>query len=97
MQKAMGIITRLKKLGFDTSVDDFGIGFSSLSYLPKLSFTELKIDRSFINKIEESGTKAVVRTIIQLANTLEMEVVAEGIETDQQANILIALGCKVGH
>lgn len=96
LQKAIEIMRELKRRGFDISVDDFGIGYSSLSYLQKLPFSELKLDRSFINKIHEAGTEAVVRSIIQLAHALEMDVVAEGIETDEQRSKLKELGCKIG-
>lgn len=96
LQKAKEILNRLKLYGFDTSVDDFGIGFSSLSYLQKFEFNELKIDQSFINKIHEKGTEAIVRAIIQLANHLEMDLVAEGVETEEQAQKLLELGCSIG-
>ena len=80
--------------GLKTSVDDFGIGYSSLSYLQKLMFTELKIDRSFTSRIQEAGTYAIVRSIIQIAYNLEIDVVAEGVETKEQVEILQQLGCK---
>lgn len=96
LQKAFEIMQQLKLYGFDASVDDFGVGFSSLSYLQKLPFKELKIDRSFINRIEEAGTEAIVRAIIQLAHVLEMDVVAEGLETEEQVQRLMELGCKKG-
>lgn len=94
LNKANQILNHLKLLGFSTSVDDFGIGFSSLSYLQKLPFNELKIDRSFIMKLHEAGTEAVVRLIIQLAHYLNMDVVAEGIETEEQATLLREIGCN---
>jgi len=95
-QSAYKIIQELKSYGFKTSVDDFGTGFSSLSYLQQLPFAELKIDRSFINAIEDPATLAIVRSIIQLALNLGMISVAEGIETEEQVEILRALGCTVG-
>lgn len=95
-QTALMIIQELNSYGFKTSVDDFGMGFSSLSYLQKLPFEELKIDRSFINSIQEAGTLAIVRSIIQLALNLGMTSVAEGIETEEQVEILRTLGCEIG-
>ncbi|WP_427109397.1 EAL domain-containing protein [Lysinibacillus xylanilyticus] len=77
-------------------MDDFGTGFSSLSYLQRLPFSELKIDRSFINDINDAATLAIVRSIIQLALNLGMTSVAEGIENKEQVEILRALDCKVG-
>lgn len=95
-QTAFSIIQELKGYGFKTSVDDFGTGFSSLSYLQRLPFTELKIDRSFIHAINDDATLAIVQSIIQLALNLGMTPVAEGIENKEQVEILRALGCTVG-
>jgi len=94
--KAKEILLELKNLGYESSIDDFGVGFSSLSYLQKLPFTEIKIDRSFINDLNNSEMHAVVQTIVQLAVELKMDVVAEGIETLEQYDILQKLGCKSG-
>ena len=90
------IFGQLRLAGFESSVDDFGMGFSSLSYIQQLPFTEIKIDRSFISKIDHEGTLAIVRTIIQLANNLNMESIAEGIETVEQLTILRSMGCQSG-
>jgi EAL domain-containing protein (putative c-di-GMP-specific phosphodiesterase class I) len=86
----------LKLAGFESSVDDFGMGFSSLSYLQQLPVSEIKIDRSFISKIENEGTLAIVRTIVQLAANLNMQSIAEGIETVEQLTILRTIGCNFG-
>lgn len=94
--QAKEIFENLNAKGFEISIDDFGVGYSSLSYLPQLQVSELKIDRSFINKLHEQGTYAVVMTIIQLANNLNIETVAEGIEEVHQIEALTALGCKIG-
>lgn len=94
VERAQKIIQGLFVRGLKTSVDDFGIGYSSLSYLQKLMFTELKIDRSFTSRIQEAGTFAIVRSIIQIAYNLEIDVVAEGVETKEQMEILQQLGCK---
>jgi len=93
---AKNIFEQLKQEGFESSVDDFGVGFSSLSYLQQLPFSEIKIDRSFISKIENEGGLAIVRTIVQLAENLNMESIAEGIETIEQLAILQSIGCKSG-
>ena len=96
IERAQKILVRLRSLGFQTSVDDFGIGYSSLSYLQRLIFTELKIDRSFIGKIvEEQGTLTIVRSILQMTHSLEMTSVAEGIETEEQFELLKQFGCNV--
>jgi len=94
--KAKEILTELKQLGIDCSIDDFGVGFSSLSYLPKLPFTEIKIDRSFVSALNDPGMYAVIQTIIQLASNLQMKAVAEGIETLEQYILLKNMGCHIG-
>ncbi|MDN4493268.1 EAL domain-containing protein [Ureibacillus aquaedulcis] len=95
-RKAKEILLELNELGYESSIDDFGVGFSSLSYLQQLPFSEIKIDRSFINSINNSDMHAVVQTIVQLAEKLRMHVVAEGIETPEQYSILQQIGCKSG-
>jgi PAS domain S-box-containing protein len=94
--RAKEILNELKRLGIDCSIDDFGVGYSSLSYLPKLPFSEIKIDRSFISAIHDTGMYAVVQTIIQLASNLQMRAVAEGIETLEQYIMLKNMGCHSG-
>lgn len=87
-------LVRLKQLGFKLSIDDFGTGYSSLSYLVRFPLDVLKIDRSFIQQITSLDDKqAVVDAIIQMSHRLKMKVVAEGVETEQQAALLKNLGC----
>jgi diguanylate cyclase (GGDEF)-like protein len=84
----------IKELGLALSIDDFGTGYSSLSYLKQFPVEELKIDRSFIMDLPESrDDKAIVRAIIALADGLDLDVVAEGVETEQQLNFLNENGC----
>jgi diguanylate cyclase (GGDEF)-like protein/PAS domain S-box-containing protein len=89
------VFAQLKKYGFATSIDDFGTGYSSLSYLQKLPVEEIKIDRSFISNIDERGTRAVIQTIIQLADNLGLRAVAEGVETEMDRAQLLEMGCTV--
>ena len=93
IERASKILKRLHLRGFRTSIDDFGIGYSSLSYLQKLKFNELKIDRSFTSRLEQTGTKAIVQAIIEIAKIHEVSVVAEGVETLAQQAELKRLGC----
>lgn len=87
---------RLKDLGVKLSLDDFGTGYSGLAMLPQLPFDRVKIDRSFIMRLCESEKdEAVVRLIIELSHTLGMRVVAEGVETTDQYDKLVDLGCDV--
>lgn len=95
-KNAKDVFNELHNLGFEISIDDFGIGYSSLSYLPKLLVDELKIDRSFINGIEGEETHAVVTTIQQLATNLKVCTVAEGVEEAYQVEALLKIGYQVG-
>lgn len=88
-------LEQLKSLGINLSLDDFGTGYSCLSYLYQLPIDTLKIDRSFVQRLEEGETE-IVRTIIALAHNLNMNVVAEGVETEKQKNSLKTLGCEFG-
>ena len=87
----------LQKLGVGLHMDDFGTGYSSLNHLHRFPFDTLKIDRTFIQGMTEKESSAViVRTILDLAHSLDMEVVAEGIETAEQAARLRTFGCRLG-
>jgi diguanylate cyclase (GGDEF)-like protein/PAS domain S-box-containing protein len=87
----------LRDLGIRLLIDDFGTGYSSLSSLQSFPLDSLKIDRSFVSRMEfEEEKREIVRTIVSLARTLKMEVVAEGIETPEQLAMLRELGCEYG-
>ncbi|HWL12077.1 MAG TPA: GGDEF domain-containing phosphodiesterase, partial [Ureibacillus sp.] len=87
-------LVRLKQLGFKISIDDFGTGYSSLSYLVRFPVDYLKIDKSFIQHIVNLADKqAIVDAIIQMAHRLNMQVIAEGVESSQQLNQLATMGC----
>lgn len=94
---ATRLLEKLKALNVRLLIDDFGTGYSSLSYLQKLPVDSLKIDRSFVKNIEFSSKDCEIsKTIINLADSLGLEVVAEGIETSQQLDILKQMGCEFG-
>lgn len=85
----------LKSLGVRLAVDDFGTGYSSLSYLRRLPLDVVKVDRSFISPLEDAGSsRALVATIIELAHTLELQTVAEGVEQADQVDVLRQLGLR---
>ncbi|MGN7476703.1 EAL domain-containing protein [Solibacillus silvestris] len=94
--RAKKIINELQRFGIATSIDDFGVGYSSLSYLQELPFEEIKIDKSFVDNLSDPRMNAVIKTIIQLSNNLNMISVAEGIETEEQHLELKRLGCQIG-
>jgi PAS domain S-box-containing protein len=96
LQGVIPSIHRLKDIGVELAIDDFGMGYSSLSYLSQLPIAELKIDRSFVRELDLAPkSTAVVTAIIALARALGLRVVAEGVETDRQLRVLQRLGCSV--
>ena len=87
-------LLELRNWGIEVSIDDFGTGFSSLSYLKKFDIDYLKIDRSFINQLIEDATdRALVEAIIAMAHKLDIKIVAEGVETQEQQDLLAQFGC----
>lgn len=87
-------LEELRALGIQVLIDDFGVGYSSLSYFQRFPFDKVKIDKSFVDEIATSRTaKAIVQAVVGLGNALEMGVVAEGIETEEQMRLLIEGGC----
>lgn len=96
-QTMLETLAQLRRWGIQISIDDFGTGYSSLSYLKQLPVDTLKIDRAFIKDIESNPDNfKIVEAIVKLAQALKLEVVAEGIETEWQAQQLISLGCTYG-
>ena len=84
----------IRHLGSQIYIDDFGTGYSSLSYLKKFPISVIKIDRSFVeNALSNSSNTNLVKAIVMMGQSLEMELVAEGIETEAQWNLLRDLGC----
>jgi diguanylate cyclase (GGDEF)-like protein/PAS domain S-box-containing protein len=97
IEAAVGLLTQLRELGVQLSIDDFGTGYSSLSYLQRFPIDTLKIDRSFVTQMMENEENlAIVRTIVALAQNLGMDVVAEGVETEDQLKLLRKLECENG-
>ncbi len=87
-------LNRLRDYGIEIAIDDFGTGFSSLSYLQKLPLNRIKIDRAFIKDIPKPGAEAIAELIIELGSRLKLHTIAEGIETQEQADYLVAAGCQ---
>jgi EAL domain-containing protein (putative c-di-GMP-specific phosphodiesterase class I) len=95
-ERAAAILEELGQMGISVAVDDFGTGYSNLSYLIDFQFKKLKIDRSFVARMEaDQNTGAVISTIVGLSRALGVRTIAEGVETEEQATLLKAAGCEV--
>ena len=95
-EKVIGTLGQLRALGIQLSIDDFGTGYSSLSYLKRFPVMSLKIDKSFVSELDDDDdhdASAIVRAIISIAHSLEIKVIAEGVETEHQMSFLLANGC----
>ncbi|WP_250658729.1 putative bifunctional diguanylate cyclase/phosphodiesterase [Alkalimarinus coralli] len=97
LAKAVSTLTQIKKSGITTAIDDFGTGYSSLSYLKRLPIDKVKIDKQFVHDllVDEDDT-SIVNAIIQLSKSLHLNVIAEGVETEEQEAYLISRGCDMG-
>lgn len=96
VKSAIATLTQLKNLGISISIDDFGTGYSSLSYLTQYPFDALKIDRSFVRNITDGcRNAAIVKAIIEMAHSLRLEVIAEGVETEAEKDFLWRSECDV--
>ena len=94
-EAALAILHQLRAIGVRIALDDFGTGYSSLSYLHKFPFDKIKIDRCFINDIADAGgTSSIVKAVVDIAAARNMITIAEGVETEQQREMLRALGCS---
>jgi EAL domain-containing protein (putative c-di-GMP-specific phosphodiesterase class I) len=97
LETAQRILTGLRQLGVVLKLDDFGTGYSSLQYLARLPFDMLKIDRSFVAALNRPGNpQELIRTILEMAHNLNMQVVAEGVETPEHSRLLHQMGCEFG-
>jgi EAL domain-containing protein (putative c-di-GMP-specific phosphodiesterase class I) len=91
---AKGLLEELTAMGIRFAVDDFGTGYSSLAYLQRFPLAKLKIDRSFVeNLLTSRNDQAIVSAVVGLAQTLDLELVAEGVETEAQRTLLTEMGC----
>jgi len=94
IEASLRVFDMLDQIGVRLSIDDFGTGYSSLSYLRRLPARQLKIDRSFVRDLDSSlDAQAIVEAVVRLAHALGLKVVAEGVETQDQADILAQLHC----
>ena len=95
-EKSIEILKEINKLGISISIDDFGTGYSSLAYLKKLPINKLKIDKSFVDNLpSDLEDVAIAKTIINLCKSLNLNVIAEGVETKEQKDFMLENGCKL--
>ncbi len=92
-ETALAILHQLRAIGVRIALDDFGTGFSSLSYLKRFPFDKIKIDRCFVSDIEVDGSADIVQAVVNIATSRNMTTTAEGVETEQQKQLLKKLGC----
>lgn len=96
-EAAGAILAKFHDIGVTVAIDDFGTGYSSLSYLSQLNFDKLKIDQSFVRDIDKNANNlAIVQTMVDLAHKLEKTVIAEGMETEVEAELIKRTGCEIG-
>lgn len=96
MEENIEILDRLRQMGVRIALDDFGTGYSSLNYLQQLPINNMKIDKSFVQDIANDRNKSyIAESIIQLAHRLNLEVIAEGVETEEQLRILVNKNCDI--
>ena len=97
VENAVMTMEKLRELGFHIHIDDFGTGYSSLSYLHRFPITALKIDKMFISKLSESGENSeIITSIVSLANSLNLQVIAEGLELTHQLSHMKEMQCEFG-
>jgi EAL domain-containing protein (putative c-di-GMP-specific phosphodiesterase class I) len=95
IEEIIATMNALKAIGVRISLDDFGTGYSSLQYLKRLPISQLKIDQTFVRDlVTDENDKAIAQTIIAMAHNLNLSVIAEGVETEEQKNILLSKGCS---
>ena len=95
MEKAIETLTQLADKGIRIAIDDFGTGYSSLGYLQTLPINTLKMDRSFVQGIKSKGDNSIINAIIAMANGLNLDLIAEGVENQPQLDHLIGAGCHL--
>jgi EAL domain-containing protein (putative c-di-GMP-specific phosphodiesterase class I) len=93
--QTLEVLGQVNRMGMRLSIDDFGTGYSSLAYLKRFPVRKIKIDRAFIRELQTSSEdQAIVAAVMALANSLQLSVVAEGVETEEQLALLLTHGCQ---
>jgi EAL domain-containing protein (putative c-di-GMP-specific phosphodiesterase class I) len=94
INNAVQVLKKIQAKGITIALDDFGTGYSSLSYLRELPLNVLKIDKSFVDKINDESSAELIKTIIGIAHHLSIDIIAEGTESIEQVQLLIQMGCE---
>jgi len=93
LENGLAILKQIREMGISISIDDFGTGYSSLSYIKNIAPEVIKIDQTFVGEIENRANLAIIQAVIAMAQSLGMETVAEGVETQEQHQVLKDMGC----
>ena len=95
-KKAKDYLTRLENKGIKIALDDFGAGYASLKYVKDLPLDVVKLDKQFTDDLDEESTKHLIKFVVEVCNSLSLEMIGEGIETDEQKLLMQSIGCDIG-
>ena len=95
-QQASKYLNVLKEKGIKIALDDFGAGYASLKYVKDLPLDVIKLDKHFTNGLDDKSTAQLIKFVVEVCNSLSLEMIGEGIETEEQKASMVKIGCKIG-